>query len=295
MGRFFRFVWFLFRGLLSYAASWRDSMAQADNVFSGSIPELYDRHLGPLLFEPYAKDLAARVAALQPQKLLELAAGTGIATRALARALPGSAGIVATDLNEPMIAFAAARTGADAKIVWRQADALQLPFDEASFDLVVCQFGVMFFPDKTAAYRETHRVLKPGGHFLFSVWDRLAENELSDAINVAVAALFPQDPPRFIERTPFGYFDSAKIRSELRAAGFRDTKADVVARRSRAASLREAVVGLCQGSPLRNEIEARDPAGLGRVTEAVTAALAQRFGSGPLDAGMQAIVFTAAR
>jgi ubiquinone/menaquinone biosynthesis C-methylase UbiE len=177
-------------------------MSETDKTFAGSIPALYDRHLGPMLFEPYALDMAERVARLAPKRILEIAAGTGIVTRALARALP-TVPIVATDLNQPMLDHAAARISAR-MITWRQADAQALPFDDAEFDVVVCQFGVMFFPDKTKAFSEARRVLAPGGHFLFSVWDRIEENEIADLVSRAVAALFPKDPPAFLARAPRG-------------------------------------------------------------------------------------------
>ncbi len=269
-------------------------MAQTDTVFAGSIPALYNRYLGKLIFEPYAADLAARVAAGPAARVLETAAGTGILTRALHRVLPGAAEIVATDLNQPMLVFAASQSGAE-RVQWQRADALSLPFPDHSFDVVACQFGAMFFPDKVAGYREARRVLRPGGRFVFSVWDRIEENEFTDVLTEAVAALFPGDPPRFLARTPHGYHDSEKIRAELAAAGFSRIDIETVARRSRAASPRDPAIGFCQGTPLRNEIEARDPSRLAEATDAATAALASRFGAGPIDGKIQALVITAAR
>ncbi len=267
-------------------------MAQTDTVFAGSIPAFYDRYLGPLLFEPYAADLAARLANIAQGQVLETAAGTGIVTCMLVRALPEAVAIVATDLNQPMLDFAAAKPGVG-RVTWRQADALSLPFEEKSFDAVVCQFGVMFFPDKRAAYQEARRVLKPSGRFIFSVWDRLAENEISQIVSEAVAALFPEDPPRFLDRTPYVYYDIGTIRGELTEAGFSSVAAETVQQLSRARSCRDAVVGLCEGSPLRNEIEARDPTRLSAATDAAANAVADRFGSGPINAKMQAHVITA--
>jgi ubiquinone/menaquinone biosynthesis C-methylase UbiE len=267
-------------------------VAHTDSVFTGSIPALYDQHLGPLLFKPYAEDLAARVARIAPGRVLEIAAGTGIVTRELIRTLHEAVEIVATDLDQPMLDFAAAQPGAT-RAIWRQADALSLPYEVESFDTVVCQFGVMFFPDKTAAYCEARRVLKPGGRFIFSVWDSLERNELSQIVSDAVAALFPSDPPRFLERTPYIYYDIDAIRGELAAAGFSSMEAETVQGYSRAPSSRDAVIGLCQGSPLRREIEARDPEGLSTATDAAATAVAARFGSGPISAKMQARVITA--
>src|SRR4051794_35372477 len=177
---------------------------ETDREFAGSIPETYDRFLGPLLSEPYARDLAARLAALTPARVLETAAGTGVATRALARALPAGAAIVATDLSRPMLDLAAARLET-AEVTWQQADALALPFEDGAFDAVACQFGAMFFPDRAAAYREARRVLRRGGRFVLSVWDRLERNELAHAGDEAGAAQVPEDPPRFLARVPYGF------------------------------------------------------------------------------------------
>src|SRR3954467_10051856 len=233
-------------------------MRETDRQFAGSIPETYDRYLGPLLFEPYARDLAARLADLAPARLLETAAGTGVATRALARALPADTMIVATDLNRPMLDLATARMET-AEVTWQQADALALPFGDGAFDAVACQFGAMFFPDKAAAYREVRRQLRRGGRLVLSVWDRIGRNELAQVVDEAVAAQFPEDPPRFLARVPHGYHDADATIDELRAAGFVDVTVEMVPRRARAPSPLHGAVGLCQGTPLRAEIEARAP------------------------------------
>jgi SAM-dependent methyltransferase len=190
-----------------------------DKVFAGSIPELYERYLVPMIFEPYAKDLAERLTTLPLRRVLEVAAGTGVVTRAIASALPASVAIVATDLNQPMLAHASA-LGTSRAVEWRQADALKLPFEDASFDAVVCQFGVMFFPDKAAAYAEARRVLRPGGTFLFNAWDRIEENEFADCVTNALGTIFPDDPPRFLARTPHGYHDRAVIARDVTRGGF---------------------------------------------------------------------------
>jgi SAM-dependent methyltransferase len=246
-------------------------MTSTDIAFSGSIPALYDRFLGPFLFEPYAVDLAARAAALAPRRILETAAGTGIVTEALVAALP-AAEVVATDLNQAMLDVAARRVTSP-RVSFRAADAQSLPFGDSAFDVVVCQFGVMFFPDRVLAYREAKRVLRPGGHFLFNAWDRLEENPGSAAVADAVASLFPDDPPGFLARTPFGYHDKARIEADLLAAGFRDVAIETVRRRGPADSAREAAAGLCKGSPLRAEIEARAPERLDEAAEAAAAAV----------------------
>ena len=268
-------------------------MVATDKVFAGSIPEIYDRFLVPLIFEPYALDLAQRLADAQPQQVLETAAGTGVLTRAMAAQLAPDACIVATDLNQPMLNLAAAAQPSGLQITWRQADALALPFEDRSFDAVVCQFGVMFFPDKVQGYREVRRVLKPGGHFFFNVWDRISDNEFADVVTQALAAIFPNDPPRFMARTPHGYHDVKKIRAELKAAGFTDVSIDTVEERSRAPSPRHPAVAYCQGTPLRNEIEARDASRLEEATQRATEALEHRFGSGPVDGRIQAHVISA--
>lgn len=265
-------------------------MTETDKVFAGSIPALYDRHLGPMLFEPYALDLVRRLDRFEG-RLLEIAAGTGIVTRALARTFP-NASIVATDLNPPMLDFAARGLQAP-NVTFRQADALSLPFEDKSFDAVVCQFGVMFFPDKRSGYAEAHRVLRPGGVFLFSVWDRLEENEAPAIVSNTVAACFPDNPPGFLARTPYGYYDAERIQGELAAAGFQEVSAETVTLAGRAASPADPAIGLCKGSPLRNEIETRDPSRLDEVTERATQAVAQRFGPGPIESKLQALVFAA--
>ena len=187
-------------------------MSAGDKVFAGSIPENYDRYMVPLIFESYARDIARRAAALSPKAVLETAAGSGVVTRALAPKLSPDASYVVTDLNQPMLDYAATRQEPDNRITWRKADAQALPFEDAAFDLVCCQFGVMFFPDRPSAYREARRVLKPGGCFLFNAWDRIEENVFADDVTNALAEFFPNDPPRFMARTPHGYHDTALIR-----------------------------------------------------------------------------------
>jgi ubiquinone/menaquinone biosynthesis C-methylase UbiE len=270
-------------------------MVASDKLFAGSIPEIYDRLLVPLIFEPYARDLAGRLAQTTPRDVLETAAGTGVLTRAMASMLPADARIVATDLNQPMLDRAAARQSGDGRIEWKQADALALPFADQSFDAVACQFGAMFFPDKVLAYKEARRVLRPGGRFLFNVWGPISDNEFADTVTDALAVLFPQDPPRFMARTPHGYHDVQLIRQELDAAGFTAVSIDTVDHRSNAPSPREPAIAYCQGTPLRNEIEARDASGLEAATQRATEALSRRFGTGAIEGRIQALVITASR
>jgi len=267
---------------------------EADLIFKGSIPALYDQHLGPLIFAPYAEDLASRLADMQPGRILETAAGTGVVTRALVSTLPESVSIVATDLNQAMVDHALSRLPSS-RVTWQQADAQALPFPDGEFDAVVCQFGVMFFPDKPRAFSEAHRVLKPGGRFLFNVWDRIVENEFADLVVKSIATLFPDDPPLFLARTPHGHHDTVALEAQVRAAGFGMVATETVTRDSVAPSALSVAVGYCQGTPMRNEIEARDPDRLDEATDVVAAAITKRFRSGPVSGKIRAHVITAVR
>lgn len=268
-------------------------VATVDKVFAGSIPEFYERFMVPLIFEPYARDLAARLAKINPHAVLETAAGTGVVTRALAAALPAETRLTITDLNQPMLDHAKSRQPADSRIAWKQADALALPFEDRSFDAVACQFGAMFFPDKVQGYKEARRVMKPGGHFFFSVWDRIEENDFADVITQELAAVFPNDPPRFLARTPHGYHDEKQIREDVKAAGFTNISINAVDARSKAASPRNPAVAYCEGTPLRSEIEARGAPGLQEATNKAADAMARRFGTGAVDGSIRALVISA--
>lgn len=269
-------------------------MTGSDTRFAGAIPALYERTLVPLIFAPYAQDLARRAAGLPADRVLEIAAGTGALTRELAAALPAHTDIIATDLNPAMLAQAE-RTGTARPVQWRQADAMQLPFDDASFDLVVCQFGIMFFPDRVAALAEVKRVLRAGGALLFNTWDRIEDNVFAEAVTDALARVFPDDPPRFLARVPHGYHDAAALRRDVAAAGLALAGMDTVAATSRAANARAPAIAYCAGTPLRNEIETRDPTGLDAATAAAETELVHRFGTGPVSGRIQAIVVAARR
>jgi ubiquinone/menaquinone biosynthesis C-methylase UbiE len=268
-------------------------LPEIDKVFAGSIPENYDRYLVPLIFESFAQDIAQRVAARSPSTILETAAGSGVVTRALAPRLSPDASYVVTDLNQPMLDYAATRQAADGRITWRKADALALPFEDDTFDLVCCQFGVMFFPDRQLGYREARRVLKSGGCFLFNVWDRIEENVFADDVTNALAKVFPSDPPRFLARTPHGYHDPALIRGDVEKAGFSSVMIETKAEQSRASSPHDAAVAYCQGTPLRNEIEARDAGKLEAATDYAASEIANRHGSGEVVAKIQALIIAA--
>ena len=268
-------------------------MPETDKLFAGSIPKIYDEYLVPMIFGPYAEDLARRVAARNPSDVLETAAGTGVVTRALAGKLAPSARYTVTDLNQPMLDVAKGRQGDDARLTWQQADALSLPFADAAFDAVCCQFGVMFFPDRVKGYREARRVLRPGGSFLFNAWDRIEENVFALEVTNALAEVFSGDPPRFMARTPHGYYDEGVIRAELSTAGFTDISIERRVDVSRAPSARHAAIAYCQGTPLRNEIEARGPDKLQHATDLAAAAIAQRHGAGEVEGRIQALVVSA--
>ena len=268
-------------------------MTNTDAVFNGSIPEIYDEYLVPMIFEEYADDLAERVVSNEPASVLELAAGSGVVTRALAPKLSPSSRYMVTDLNQTMLDRASSVQPPDDRIEWRQADALDLPFDDDSFDVVVCQFSVMFFPDKVAGYAEARRALKPGGMFVFNVWDDIESNEFSDIVTQGAAEVFPDDPPLFLARTPHGYHDVEQIRADLVAAGFADISIDTLEKVSSAPTARHAVIGYAHGTPLRNEIEALGGSALELVTERATKLIAARFGDGPVAAKMRGHVVSA--
>jgi ubiquinone/menaquinone biosynthesis C-methylase UbiE len=260
--------------------------------FAGSIPAAYDRYLGHVFFQPYAEDLAARLQVKENGSVLELACGTGILTRELRNRLPATAKLIATDLNEPMFENAAAKFAKGEVVEWQQADACSLPFGDGMFDVVVCQFGIMFVPDKTLAAREAHRVLKPGGLFLFNVWDALEHNELGRIAHETITSYFDKDPPAFYQ-VPFGYHDRDEIKRVLEEAGFRDIRIEVVEKISGASRAEDAATGLVQGNPVSVAIAERDPSLLPVITNAVAEALKSRFGGTDIRARMSAIIVQA--
>ena len=269
-------------------------MTNIDQKFTGSIPGNYDRYMRPLIFEPYAQDLAERLAKLPAQDILETAAGTGVVTTRIAAGMTPGVRLVVTDLNPAMLELAQKHI-ANSGVCFQPADATALPFADNSFDVVVCQFGAMFFSSKLAGYKEAFRVLRKGGTFLFNVWDALQYNELAAIANATVAAMFPDNPPDFMARTPHGYHDASQIKDTLKTAGFVNVTADVVAKRSKAASARDAALGYTQGTPMRSEIEGRDATKLALATDLCEQNFISKFGKGPVDAAIQAIVFTAVR
>ncbi|WP_066556172.1 class I SAM-dependent methyltransferase [Croceicoccus bisphenolivorans] len=251
----------------------RDTRPAGDTVFAGSIPATYDECLVPTLFAPYARDLVARAVACRPKRVLEIAAGTGVVTRLLADALP-DAKIVATDLNADMLAIAC-ENGEGRNVRYRVADAQALTFTNASFDLVVIQFGAMFFPDRVAAYAGMRRVLGKGGTLLFNAWNTLESNPGSHAVQRAICDILPDPGPTFLPRTPFGYHDADLIARELDAAGFAEVAVEQVALRSPPASAAMLARGYCLGTPVSGEL-ARHPKRLRDAALAAAIAEAQR-------------------
>src|SRR6266542_2971552 len=246
------------------------SSTEGDIIFMGSIPKLYESYLVPMIFEPYAADLASRISGRPLSRVLEIAAGTGVVTRELARDI-----------------------GTSRPVEWRQADAMNLPFPDGMFDAVICQFGVMFFPDKAKAFSEAHRVLRRGGIFVFNVWDRIEENQFVDTVTTALEKLFPDDPPRFHARVPHGYYSRSIIEQDLAAGGF-TVRPDftTLTARSQARSPLIPAMGYCQGTPLRNEIEERDASLLGDATVLALNAISERFGTTNISGKLQAHIVT---
>jgi ubiquinone/menaquinone biosynthesis C-methylase UbiE len=220
-------------------------------AFTGSVPANYDKYLGPLLFEPYALDMAGRLQNDRLQKVLELACGTGRVTKHLLPLIAAEGTLVATDLNADMLAVAQTKID-DNRVQWQVVDAQELPFENGVFDHVICQFGVMFFPDKPKAFAETYRVLQPGGKFLFNVWDELKYNPYADTIRKVMDDMYKENAPDFFQKVPHGFFDKDEIEKKVLAAGFQNIKFDVVQKTSGFSNVDEFITGFVDGSPLRS-------------------------------------------
>lgn len=259
--------------------------------FAGSVPETYDRFMGPLFFEPYASDLVQRVPAREPIKVLELACGTGIVTKALRETLPAGSSITATDLNQAMIDYAKLKLGPRSGVTWRQADATSIPFENDSFEVVVCQFGFMFFPDKETAAREAYRVLTKDGTFIFNVWDSLEENELTFLAAKTIASFFPDNPPDFYA-LPFGYHDRTEINALLERVGFSRVDGETVRKENVCESARTVATALVKGTPIISQITDREPSSADILVERAADAIRLRCGESPVRSSMQALVWT---
>lgn len=267
-------------------------MTDKNAHFTGSIPENYDRHLGPVLFEPYARDVARRLPAGEGTRVLEVACGTGIVTRHLRERLPAGARLVATDLNQPMIDHARRRLEGVRGIEWQQADACALPFPDKSFDAVVCQFGLMFVPDKPLALRQARRVLADGGTLLLSTWDSLERNAFAKAAHEKIASFFPSDPPTFYQ-VPFSLWDTGALKEMAAGAGFTDVRIEPVAFQGESPSASDLAMGLVEGNPVAGMIRERKVAQVSEIIEAVAAVVAQKFGDRPVRIPLHAFVMTA--
>ncbi len=268
------------------------SQREGASSFIGDIPTNYDTGLGPNIFTGYAGDLAQRVAACRPQRVLELAAGTGILTRALRNSLPASAGLTATDLNGPMLDVARKKFAATEQIEFAVADATALDFADGSFDTIACQFGIMFFPDKPKHYREARRILRRRGRYLFNVWGALAVNPFARIAHESIALHFPTNPPQFY-RTPFSYHDPDVVTAHLKEAGFSSIAAHTVKIESRIAKIAGFARGLVYGNPVIQEIFARGSTHPDAVVQSIDTALRREFGPEPARMPLEALVFEA--
>ena len=266
-------------------------MAGETSGYVGNVPQHYDQNLGPLLFSDYAADLARRIATLNPRRVLETAAGTGIVTRALRDALPANANLTATDLNAPMLDIAATKFRPSEAVEFRTADATALPFADASFDAIVCQFGVMFFPDKDKSYREAFRVLATGGHYVFSIWDSHRHNPIGRIAHEVIGGFFPADPPQF-QSVPFAYrFEP--IKESLIDAGFSSISATILRSQKKVADFAMLARGLIYGSPIIDQVQQRGGVDAERIVDAIVRNYRDAFGDEPAMIPRQAIVFSA--
>ena len=269
-------------------------MSVTHTQFVGSIPEKYDDGLGPLFFHFYAEDLANRIVVENGARVLETACGTGISTEHFWRVLPDDVEILATDLNEPMLEYARAKRGKLDRVKFEQASAQELPYDDAAFDVVVCQFGLMFFPDKLKAFIEAARVLKPGGQLLFSVWDSFDWNPIARLAFENITRFFDENPPTFL-KLPFSCHEIDPIKALLHEAGFSDIEINVIRTMSEPPSAAQLAEGLVAGKPGILEIQERATATVDSVIDAVAKAVIDEFGDNPVRTPLQAITFSTFR
>ena len=267
-------------------------MQSHDARFVGSIPVAYDQHLGPVLFEVHAKDIAGRLQITPGMRVLEVASGTGIVTRHLLERLPADAKLVATDLNAPMVDYAREALPPDPGLELRTADAQVLPFADASFDAYVCQFGIMFFPDKALALREAKRVLKPGGQLLFNVWRPQAENPFAATVQALVLRRFAENPPQFY-KVPFSWGDPAVILPALQAAGFQDGSCTPLTNTIEPESPEHFARGLILGNPLSLELADRGITDIEALIAEAADAIAAACGRSPCRIEMNTVMVQA--
>ena len=266
-------------------------MNEQASRFVGGIPENYDQGLGPYIFLEYADDLARRASQAKPGHVLELACGTGILTRKLRDALSPDALLTATDLNAPMLGIAKQKFDTGEKVTFKTADAMALPFEDADFDLVICQFGVMFFPDKQASYREAGRVLRSGGRYLLNVWGSMAENPFSECANDVTKHFFPDDPPGFY-KVPFGYAEQSTVMADMKAGGLQNITCETITFQKDVADWALFAHGIVYGNPLIAEIKARGGVEPEEVEQSVLSSLRERFGPEPSSMPLLATVYS---
>lgn len=265
-------------------------MADTSVQFVGSIPENYDHGLGPNIFADYAEDLAVRAGRIGAGSVLELAAGTGIVSRKLRDVLAPEVKLVVTDLNPPMLDVARSKFHVGERVEFAEADAMALPFTDAEFDVIVCQFGVMFFPDKVASFREAARILRPGGHYVFNTWGTMSANPFSEIGHEVTARFFPENPPGFY-RIPFSYADPEAVVSDLKEAGLLDTEHHTVRLQKTVADLEGFARGLVFGNPLIAEIQQRGGINPDDVMSAIVDEFRSRMGPEPITMPLEATVF----
>lgn len=267
-------------------------MEERHQDFAGTIPENYERQFVPMIFAEYAEMLADNVACENGENILEIACGTGAVTRNIAKRMNNGSRTVATDINEAMLEVASNMLGNSKVVDFQLADATVLPFEDEEFDAVVCQFGVMYFPERLTAYRETARVLKPAGKFHFNVWGSLEENHFAQTIDAAARNMYPEDPPKFFE-LPYGYCDISLITDELQRSGFSDVQISECTLTSSVSSARHLAMAFCKGSPLGSEIAARDTYSIDEAVDQLETAVRARYGDGPISAPIQAFQISA--
>ena len=261
-------------------------MEKQHALFAGTIPINYEKYLGPFLFEPYALDIISRLKDKKYSNILELACGTGRVTAHLAKLVsPGT--LTATDLNKDMIEVAK-QFVTDENIKWQVADAMELPFEKNSFDAVVCQFGIMFFPDKLKGLQEAYRVLKPGGKLIFNTWDKVENVPAIHEGRKTIESFFENDTPGFYA-IPFSMHDKNELESLMKAAGFKNAKASL-GKKEGISSAPDLAKGMVDGNPIYLAIIEKDPSLVEPIRIKVEEVLAKKFGAKPLKSPLAAWV-----
>lgn len=260
---------------------------EANAAFAGAIPDKYDQYLGPLLFEPYALDMVSGMKKEGVSSVLELACGTGRVTQYLPKHFGPGVSITATDLNPDMIAVATRKIKDDIK--WRPADMQELPFAADSFDLALCQYGLMFVPDKAKAIREVARVLKKGSVFHFNTWDKIENNGIPRISRQIVTEFFNGTPPNFYF-VPFSMFDPEAIKKLMLENGFSKVEISLIKKEGISNTALEAATGMIEGNPVAKEIRDKDPNAVPDVIEKVRKEIAIQYGDNPVRCPLQAWV-----